>query len=64
MNGPGVMFYEKSGTVLFRGIFKSGNFFNGTLYTEDGTKLKDVVPSSVVKVDETAKDIDEELSNR
>ena len=25
---------------------RSGNFFNGTLFTEDGTKLKDVVPTT------------------
>ena len=31
MDGPGTMYYEKTGNVLFRGQFKSGNFYNGTL---------------------------------
>ena len=45
MEGPGTMFYEKTGNLLFRGLFKSGNFYNGTLFDDDGSKLKDVVPN-------------------
>ena len=25
--------------------YRAGNFYNGTLFAEDGTKLKDVVPT-------------------
>ena len=68
MDGPGTMYYEKTGNVLFRGQFKSGNFYNGTLFAEDGTKLKDVVPSvdknSAVSSNSTPPsiDIDEDMT--
>jgi len=62
------MYYEKTGNVLFRGQFKSGNFYNGTLFAEDGTKLKDVVPivdkNSTISSNSTLPtiDIDEDMT--